>query len=428
MSLEQPSGGESAKPRLTLCVIGNSQSIHVVNRAKCFAERGHNVYLISEQRAGVAGVTEIVPHELPHPFLSAFFWLAERAAALLGKELPDNLRPDLSLAANFSRILRQCNPDIVHVQFAYGTPAWMAAIVDRHPLVVSVMGGDVLYREQGRATPRGVWLTRELLKSADCITSSSYYLIEALEKLGGFGDKSLRVVWGVDLSLFQRLEAGVLRARLGLAAEDRVIFSPRLLQPLYNIHLIVEAMPEILAAERRARLLVSEYAADPAYKVQIAERICQLGLEESVRFTGQIPHEEMPLYFSLAEVAVALPVSDGMPIALLEAMACETPNILLNLPNYAEIVAHEESAYLVEPEPAAVAAGVIRLLRDNELAGRIVRNGLQIVRQQADFQKEVSRVEAEYYRLLQAPFNRRSLADRARMVFHLLWRRKKPLL
>src|SRR5260370_1112213 len=81
-------------------------------------------------------------------------------------------------------------------------------------------------------------------------------------------------------------------AALGLAREERVIVSPRILQRFYNVHLIVEAMPRIVAAIRGARLLITEYQADVAYRDEIFRRVRALGLKEHVRFVGHVPYAE----------------------------------------------------------------------------------------------------------------------------------------
>ena len=65
-------------------------------------------------------------------------------------------------------------------------------------------------------------------------------------------------------------------------------------------------------------------------------------------------------YYSIADVAVSVPESDGMPQTLLEAMACGTPNLLVKLQRYEEIVEHGESAYLVEP---TAGSNVVRRMR-----------------------------------------------------------------
>jgi glycosyltransferase involved in cell wall biosynthesis len=282
---------------------------------------------------------------------------------------------------------------------------------------VSVMGGDVLFDEQGRPTPSGRRLTLRLLESADLITSKSDFLIRVLDRLGGFGAKAVKVVWGVDLKHFRRVDAGGLRTALGLGREDRVILSPRILQRFYNVHLIVEAMPRVIAAIPEARLLITEYQADPAYRDEICRRVEALGLREHVRFVGSVPHDEMPQHYSLADVTVAVPPSDGLPQTLLEGMACGAPSILSRLPRYEEQVTHGESALFVDISPESIADGVIRMLEDATLRERIASAGRGIVVAHADFDRDADRVEAKYYELLTAARRRRpGYFGRARVI------------
>ncbi len=390
---------------LTICAIGSSTSSHVVDRVKCFAERGHRVFLICDSRAGIEGVTELVPSEVLAervPLVRALNAASSRVSgrAIIGLG-------SLSLVLSARGLIRRCRPDVVHVHYAYSPLAWMAAVADRHPLVVSVMGGDVLFREQGSPTFRGQWLTLQLLDCADLITSKSDFLIGVLDRLGGFGAKAEKVVWGVDLKRFHRVDADGLRAALGLARDDRVILSAKILQPFYNVHLLVEALPRIVAAIPKARLLITEYEADEAYKAAIVRRVAALGLQAHVRFVGHVPHEEMPKYYSLAEATVAVPSSDGLPQALLEGMACEVPNIVSLLPRYEELVTHGESAYFVEISAEGIADGVLRVLGDPALRERIARTGREIVAARADLDRDVERVEAKYYELLSVPPRRR---------------------
>jgi glycosyltransferase involved in cell wall biosynthesis len=383
---------------LTICAIGSSSSTHVVSRVKCFAERGHRVFLICDSRAGIEGVTELVASGRPIRGLRS-----------------------LSLVLSVPGLIRRCRPDVVHVHFAHSPLAWMATVADRHPLVVSVMGGDVLFDEQGSPTPTGRRLTLRLLKSADLITSKSEFLIGVLQRLSGFGAKAVKVVWGVDLKQFRRVDAGRLRAALGLGHEDRVILSPRILQRFYNIHVIVEAMPRIVAAIPRARLLITEYEADVGYRDEIFRRVQALGLEEHVRFVGSVAHHEMPQHYSLADVTVAVPPSDGLPQTLLEGMACGAPSILSRLPHYEELVTHGESAFFVDMSPESIADGVIRVLEDPSLRDRIARAGREIVATSADFDRDVDRVEEKYYELLAtARRNRLGYLGRARIIVEMM--------
>jgi glycosyltransferase involved in cell wall biosynthesis len=165
------------------------------------------------------------------------------------------------------------------------------------------------------------------------------------------------------------------------------------------VHLIVEAMPRIAAAVPGARLLITEYQADVGYRDEIVRRVRALGLEDRVRFVGHVPYADMPQYYSLADVTVGVPPSDGLPQTLLEAMACGAPSILSRLARYEELVTHGESAYFVDLTPEAIADGVIRVLGDAALRERIASIGREIVGIHADFGRDVDRMETKYYEL-----------------------------
>ncbi len=386
-----------SRKRLTLCLIGTADSTHVAARARCFVEMGHRIYLITETASlgGIDGVTELVPaldRDLARKF---WFRLILWGCGKLGGRTVD----DAWRVIAFIRLLRQCRPDIVHVHFAYSYYGWLAGLLSCRPLVVTVMGGDVLFEEQGNPTPVGKWLTLELLRKADYITSKSDYLTEVLDRLGGFGRKAERIVWGVAVTKFRRVDAAELRWSLGLATDQRVILSPKILRPLYRVHLVVEAMAAVSRAVPEAILLITEYLPDADYRSQIAQLVERLGLGNHVKFCGRIEHTEMPRYYSLSEMVVAVPSSDGLPQTLLESMACETPNLLSMLPRYQEIVQHEQSAYFVEATAAAIADGIIRLLKDAGLCARLARNALEIVRREGDLAEQARRVERRYQEL-----------------------------
>jgi glycosyltransferase involved in cell wall biosynthesis len=362
--------------RLTICAIGSADSTHVAARTRCFAQRGHRVFLITEKRsaAAIEGVTQLVPAE-------------------------GGSRSHLARAIALFSLLRRCRPDVVHVHFAYNYYGWLAGLLGCRPLAVTVMGGDILFEEQGNPTPAGRWLTTELLRQADYITAKSEHLISVLDRLGGFGAKAERIVWGVSLREFRRVDAAALRDALGLRAGQRVVLSPKILQPFYRVELVVEAMALVAREAPDAVLLVTEYGADPSYRAALQARVRELKLEGKVRFCGSIRHEDMPAYYSLAEMTVAVPSSDGLPQTLLEGMACGTPSILSRLPRYEEIVSHRASAYFVDATPASIAAGMIELLGNRDLRDEIARRALAIVREQGNLEQQAARVEARFLEL-----------------------------
>jgi glycosyltransferase involved in cell wall biosynthesis len=197
--------------------------------------------------------------------------------------------------------------------------------------------------------------------------------------------------------------AAALRARLGLTAGDRVVLSPRLLSPLYNVHLVVAAMVDVLREVPAALLLVTEYGAEPAYRARVLDDAARLGLGGRVRLVGSVAHREMPALLSLADAVVSVPSSDGLPQSLFEAMACGTPVVLGRLPAYEEVVRDGESALLAELEPAAIAAALLRVLTDATRRESIARAARERVAGIASLPAEAARVRGLYEELLAAP-------------------------
>lgn len=384
--------GEPQPARLTLCVIGYATSNHVAARAKCFADRGHRVVLLSDARseAEIPGVEQVVPGENLSAPLKIIITVANR---LLGR------RGDhLWRAIFFLSVLIRLRPDIVHVHFAYTYYGWLAGIFGCRPLVVTVMGGDVLFDEQGAPTETGKWLTGTLLHRADLITSKSHFLTATMERLWGIGHKCMRILWGIPVEHFKQTDATALAESLGVVGRT-VLLSPRILRPLYQIHLIVEAMPAVLATHPDAVLLITEYGADPDYRAAIQNRVAELGIEHAVVFCGSIRHTDMPYYYSLSTLSVAVPSSDGLPQSLFEGMACGTPNILSRLPRYEEFITDGKSAWMVEQDPQAIAESIRYLLDHRELRESIAVNARALVETEGNFPIQVDRVEAAYFEL-----------------------------
>src|SRR4029077_547199 len=123
---------------------------------------------------------------------------------------------------------------------------------------------------------------------ADYITPPSNFLVDVINRLGDFQNKTERITWGISLEKFHRRDASALRRALGIDPDARVILSPKALRPFYRVHLIVEAMAVVRRSSPAAVLVMSEYAEDPAYRDQIVRRSDELGIGDNIRFAGEL--------------------------------------------------------------------------------------------------------------------------------------------
>ncbi|MFL5733820.1 MAG: glycosyltransferase family 4 protein [Chloroflexia bacterium] len=88
-----------------------------------------------------------------------------------------------------------------------------------------------------------------------------------------------------------------------------------------------------------------------------------------VEFTGFVPDQDLPSYYQSCDVFCA-PSTGGesFGVVLLEAMASGVPIVASRIQGYADVLTHGREGFLTDPKnPAAIAAGIIRLLSDPDL-------------------------------------------------------------
>ena len=96
--------------------------------------------------------------------------------------------------------------------------------------------------------------------------------------------------------------------------------------------------------------------------------------------TGQLVHADLPAYYSLMDVFVHPSLRDGMPNAVLEAMACEKPVVASAVGGMLDVLKDEENGLLVPPGNAqALASAIVCALTDPELGKKLGRSARQTV-------------------------------------------------
>lgn len=372
-------------------MVGNGGTSHALVRGGAIATLGHTVRLVT--------LGPVLPHS---------------GIEVRTRPLPRTPLEGVAAFQSFQRDLRDFHPDLLHVHYAGGRLGSLGLASGIKPLVVTVMGGDVLPEQHmGRLGAFDRRTTRRLLREADLLLAKSNGLAACIARYGNYQAKTETVRWGIDLPRFARdpVKGQALRGKLGLA--DRpLLLSPRILRPLYNIHLIVEAMRAILSTHPGAALLISRHGEDKDYAARLRARVTELGLDDSIRFISPMDYDEMPALLSAVSIVVSVPFSDGLPQTLFECLASQTPLILGRLEAYAEMVEHEREVLLTELDPRSIASAVSRLLSDPALARQLGEAGLERVRATASLPLEARRVEAMYRLVLASPRRSSPLAPR----------------
>ncbi len=119
---------------------------------------------------------------------------------------------------------------------------------------------------------------------------------------------------------------------------------------------------------------------DPKHRPAVEQMVRQLGLEDSVIWTGLVEDDDLPALYSTADVFVFPSLYEGFGLPALEAMACGTAVIASRTTSLPEVVG--EAGLLVDPEDSAeLGKSLLKLLTDKELRSQLEERGLKRVQQ-----------------------------------------------
>jgi glycosyltransferase involved in cell wall biosynthesis len=366
--------------------------MHFHRWLKYFAGCGHEMYFISYQPTNSEYVKQI---ELS-------------GASYIGEIGPFHVKKFWKTLQSLWWLKDVCKKreiDVLHCHFL-SSNAWYAALSGFHPLVITIMGGgDVCgpdWKPRGGLAPN---LTPYSLRQADLITSWSPLMVEVI-KPWCKQRTSIKVVHGgIDFRVFYQAEKpDYLRKRLNLPAGAKVIFSPRLMRPLSNIHQIALAAVNVCDREPNAYFIFAYTTStiDTEYKGRVEAIIRQGGIAGRVRFVEAIPHGEMADHYRLADVTVSIPETDGTPMTVLESMACGTPVVVSDIPDYdPHYIESGKTVLSVGPQDTTgLAEAILRLLEDPDLAKRLAADAGNRVRMTGSYEAQMARMEKFYLSLV----------------------------
>jgi len=325
-------------------------------------------------------------------------WLRERCEGL-GLEthvLRMNGILDLHWLRQFHRLLRERDVSLVHAhEFGANTWGTMAGRLAGRPVVATVHG-----RSYYADSPRRRLAYRVVSRAAVMVAVSEdvkRFVVEAT----GVSPRRVRVVHngiGAPAAVSSEARARV-RAELGIGDGERVVTVVGNLYPVKGHRYLLDAAPRILAL---CPSTVFVLAGRGDCEAELREQARQLGVATRVRFLGL--RRDVPALLAIGDVFVQPSLSEGLSIAILEAMTAAKPVVTTRVGGNPELVADGETGLLVEPADAgALAAAVIRVLTDATEARRLGVNGLERVRSCFSIGSMVRAYEAIYAAALGHP-------------------------
>ncbi|MGH8075720.1 MAG: glycosyltransferase family 4 protein [Lysobacter sp.] len=311
-----------------------------------------------------------------------------RALALI---LTDSWRrPDVALksvvtlfrALEHVSWLQRFDPQLIHAHWATypSTAAWALGCVLGRPFSFTCHAHDIFIEKQ--------LLARKISEAALAVTISRHNVDWLCTHATPMAEHKLKVVHcGVDME----------RAPWQPFHRDpRTMLAVGRLDPVKGFETLIDAIA--LLQERGIELdcrLVGSGPMDPMLRRRAVER----GVASRIEFTGPQTQERIRSWMSTATLFV-LPSQvaadgnrDGIPVALMEAMASGCPVVSTRVSGIPELIEDDQDGVLVEQrDPAALADAIARLLESDDLRQRLATGARTRIENEFDARKEAGRL------------------------------------
>lgn len=248
---------------------------------------------------------------------------------------------DAGWARRFARFLRAEQVDVVQShEFTANVYACVGARLAGIPIVCTTHGKNywpfALYR---RVAYR--WVSRTAARFIAVSDDLGRFIASTL----GIPQSRITIIRnGIDPDMFapDAVVRRRVRLELGLRDEQPLLLACGELSEVKGHAVLLRALPNVLAARPGAMLAV---AGDGPLRQQLEALAASLGITSSVRFLGF--RRDVPDLLRAADVFVMPSLSEGLPLAILEAMAAEVPIVATEVGGIPELIRPGHTGWLV---------------------------------------------------------------------------------
>jgi glycosyltransferase involved in cell wall biosynthesis len=292
---------------------------------------------------------------------------------------------------SLGRFLAEHHPDLVHT-YGLRPSLLMRLRRSRPPLVQSIHSLDE-HRPAWQA-----WLDRATAARVDRYIANSAAGARFIVSRRGVPADRVRVVEnGIDVARYARgaQRRDAMRAALGIAADEPAILTLANLRAPKGFDLLIEVARDLQAAGRRFVWLIAGSGPDEAW---LRGELARGGLETRVRLLGF--RRDVPELLAAADLFCLTSRREGVPVAIVEAMAAGVPVVATGVGGVAELVEDGATGRVVEPRAAPLAAAVRALLDDPPLRARLGARGRQRAHARYAAARAAREIAAVYQELL----------------------------
>ena len=375
---------------ITRMIVGGAQE-NTLLTIKGHIEKGHEVVLVTGFSPGREG--ELLKNVEMPPFKIV--------------EIPEMVREvspckDFKALRKLREYFKKEKFDVVHTHSSKaGIIGRIAARQAGVPVVVHTVHGQAFHAYE-KPWKKLLYITAERIaaKYCDKIYAVAQAMIDqCVDAKVAPREKYMVVYSGMDTAAFANARRNMeLRQKLGIPENAKVIVTVARLFPM-------KGYEEMLPAAAR---LVKEFpdlhflpVGDGPMYDELQKQIADLGLSGNFHFAGLVPPHEVCDYIAQADLLWHLSLHEGLPRAVVQALAVGIPAIGYKLDGTPEVVLNGKTGYVTAPQDVdAVVARSRELLNDAALRAEMGKNGKDLVIERFAWRRMADILEEEFLMLL----------------------------
>jgi glycosyltransferase involved in cell wall biosynthesis len=287
---------------------------------------------------------------------------------------------------------------------------WRADIITTHnygPLLYGTIGGRMggcrhfLHVDHARAFPspkRSIFSERQLVKRLHRTIAVSEELKQNLIHHEGIPEGRIDIINnGIDERLFnQSFDQAAKKDKLGLPKGVKLVGLGVRLAEQKGITYLLDAV-KILIKDRKDFHVV--IAGDGPQATDLHEKCNRLNLQQHVTFLGA--RMDLNQIVQLLDVYVLPSIWEGLPLAVLEAMAARRAIVATNVGGVPNVIRHKNNGLLVTPgNPVELASAINSLLDDEERRKKIGDASYDIFSKSYSAKKMAAQYASYYQRMI----------------------------
>lgn len=331
-----------------------------------------------------------------------------RTAGPLPDLVPMAGRLDVTVAVRLARYLRRRDVDLVvaHTLRANLVAAVAARLV-RIPVVATIHSPIARDTEQWGRNVRNAWLQRLLIRWTNAYVAVSEGLRNEMVSKGVPPSRVTLVRNGVEADLFEAGDGAAFRRSMpGVGGSTPLVGTLALLRPRKGVEDLLRAAPLILRACPSCKFVVAGEVERASYAATLRQLCRELDVADRVLFTGR-RGDVADLLAALDVFVLPSRFGEGLPLAVLEAMAAGRAVVATDTEGNREILESGATGELVPPcESENLARVVAALLADPTRRCEMGEAARRAVRERFGAERMAAEAETAYLRVLAASSSR----------------------